>query len=355
MNQLTQYYADTLRAAARGGGKVVPRGGGSKDFYGRATVGEILSLADYRGIINYDPTELVLTARAGTPLAEIEALLAEQNQCLAFEPPHFGSGATLGGAVAAGLSGPRRMQTGPLRDFVLGTKIMDGRGDILKFGGEVMKNVAGFDVSRLLAGSLGSFSLILEVSVKVLPRPPYEATLRMAVPEAEALARLNSWGGQPLPLAASAWYDGQLTLRLAGAHAAVDAACSKLGGSRLEADAASAFWNSVREQQDAFFGGGEALWRLAVPTTAAPLSVPGRQFIEWGGGLRWWKSDAPASVIRSAAQAVGGNATLFRGGDRRDERFTPLPLAQLRLHQGLKKAFDPNNVFDASRLYAELA
>ncbi|MGB7481076.1 MAG: glycolate oxidase subunit GlcE, partial [Burkholderiaceae bacterium] len=262
-------------------------GGGSKDWYGEPlpAAAEPLPTAGYRGIVDYEPTELVITARCGTPLAEIEAALAAQRQMLAFEPPHFGAGATVGGMVAAGLSGPRRQAAGAVRDFVLGAVLMDGRGEVLHFGGQVMKNVAGYDVSRLLAGSLGVLGLILEVSLKVLPQPAACATLRFELPQDEALQALNRWGGQPLPITASAWSDGQLTLRLEGAAAAIASARAKLGGEALEPSQADAFWHALREQDDDFFAGdGDTdLWRLVLPTTAPPLALPGAQLIEWGG------------------------------------------------------------------------
>ncbi|MDF3839590.1 glycolate oxidase subunit GlcE, partial [Cupriavidus basilensis] len=285
-------FRDAIRHATDTRAPLRLRGGGSKDFYGQQLQGDVLDTRAYDGIVDYDPPELVITARCGTPLAQIEAALAERRQMLAFEPPHFAQGATLGGAVAAGLSGPRRQAVGALRDFVLGARVMDGRGDVLNFGGQVMKNVAGYDVSRLMAGSLGTLGLILEVSLKVLPLPFDDATLRFPMDEAEALDRLNQWGGQPLPIAASAWHDGVLHLRLSGAAAALRAARERLGGDAVEPGEADALWRALREQSHPFFApaqAGQALWRIAVPTTAAPLALPGGgQLIEWGGGQRWW-------------------------------------------------------------------
>ena len=247
------------------------RGGGTKDWYGETPHGTLLDTRAHEGIVDYDPTELVITARCGTPLAEIEATLAEKNQMLAFEPPHFADGATIGGVVASGISGPRRAATGAVRDFMLGAVLMDSTGDVLHFGGQVMKNVAGYDVSRLLAGSLGTLGLILEASIKVLPKPFAESTRRLAMTQSEALIQLNRWGGQPLPISASAWCDGQLTLRFSGALAAVAAAENKIGGDPV--DHADAFWRDIREQNDAFFTRThQALWRLSLPSTTPPIA-----------------------------------------------------------------------------------
>lgn len=327
------------------------RGGGSKDFYGGLLAGEVFSLADYRGIVAYEPTELYLTAKAGTPLAEIEAVLAEKGQMLAFEPPQFAT-ATLGGCVAAGLSGPRRMQAGAVRDFVLGAQLVDGTGQVLNFGGQVMKNVAGYDVSRLLAGSLGTLGVLAEITLKVLPKPVAEKTLTFACDEAEVLRWLNDWGGQPLPISASFWHEGQLSLRLSGAAAAVEAAARKLGGN-LAVDAEK-HWISVREQTHAAFA-GQVLWRLALPTDAPPPGLDGLRAIEWGGGLRWYAGEQEA--VRGAAAKVGGHATLYRAPESlrcREDAFQPLSPALLALHRRLKKAFDPRSIFNPGRLYTEL-
>lgn len=345
-------FQERVRAAASSGQPLCIRGGGSKHWYGGQPQGEILDTRAYAGIVDYEPTELVITARCGTPLAEIEAVLAQHGQMLAFEPPHFGLGATLGGTVAAGLCGPRRATSGATRDFVLGAKQLDGKGDVLSFGGKVMKNVAGYDVSRMLAGSLGTLGLLLEVSLKVLPRPFSETTLRFDMSEIDAIRRLNEWGGQPLPLSGSAWCDGVLALRLSGAEAAVEAAIRLLGGAAM-ADA-DAFWADVREQRHAFFAGSEPLWRLSVPSTTGALVLGGAQMIEWGGAQRWLRADgdaATAAAIRRTAQACGGHATLFRGGDKDTGVFQPLAPALARIHARMKNAFDPAHIFNPGRLY----
>jgi glycolate oxidase FAD binding subunit len=328
------------------------RGGGSKDFYGGTAAGELLDTRSHAGIVNYEPTELVITARCGTPLEELESALAARRQCLACEPPHFGA-ATVGGAVATGLSGPRRAAVGSLRDFVLGVKLMDGEGRVHRFGGEVMKNVAGFDVSRLLTGSLGTLGLILEVSLKVLPVTPGDASLRFEMPQDKALEALNRWAGQPLPLVASCWQDGVLTLRLAGARAAVDSACARLGGSVVAQPEAAEFWQGLRQQSAEFFAGEAALWRLSVPSVAPPLELPAATLIEWGGAQRWMRGDADPSRMRDVAARAGGHATLFRGGDKSGGVFSPLPPALMEVHRRLKQSFDPYGVFNPGRLYPE--
>jgi len=352
---LLRQFADRIRSAADAGGKLRLRGGGTKDFYGCALSGEAFDTREYSGVVSYEPTELVVTARCGTPLTELEAMLAAEKQMLSFEPPHFGAGATLGGCVAAGLSGPRRAANGPaygaVRDYVLGCRLMDGRGDALRFGGQVMKNVAGYDVSRLIAGSMGTLGLILEISLKVLPLPVARATLKFAMTESETLARLNELGGRPLPVTATMWHSGELYLRLEGAAAAVDAACVKLGGARLDEGGAALFWQGVREHTGPFFGGPDPLWRLSVASTAGPITLDGTQLIEWGGALRWWKTDADAAAVRKAAKAAGGHATLFRGSERSSGVFAPLDPVLAKLHRNLKAAFDPAGVFDHGRLY----
>jgi glycolate oxidase FAD binding subunit len=348
-----QPLIEKIRGAAAHGTALRLRGGGTKDFYGNEPRGELLDTRAYAGIVDYEPTELVVTARCGTSLSELEKKLEEAGQCLPFEPPHFGEGATLGGCVAAGLSGPRRASAGALRDFVLGAKIVDGRGRVLSFGGQVMKNVAGYDVSRVLAGSLGTLGLIAEISLKVLPRPPAERTVRLAMPQERALEALNRWAGQPLPISASAWREGELTLRLSGSPAALDPAAAAIGGETLEG-AQTAFWPSIREHSHAFFTGPEPLWRIAVPSITAPLELPGRQLIEWGGGLRWLKSECDPRAVREAAKSAKGHATLFRAANKAVAVFAPLEPIALHLHRELKAAFDPAGVLNPGRLYPEL-
>jgi glycolate oxidase FAD binding subunit len=351
MNMTLQDFADKIGHATATRTLLRIRGGGSKDWYGQDVQGTVLDTTAYRGITDYEPTELVISARCGTPLAEIEAHLARHGQMLAFEPPHFGPGATIGGTVAAGLSGPRRQAAGAVRDFVLGAVLVDGQGEVLHFGGKVMKNVAGYDVSRLLAGSLGVFGLIAEVSLKVLPKPVAECTVQLHMKEDEALRRLNEWGGQPLPVSASSWHDGVLTVRLSGARSAVDAARARIGGEPL--DDADDWWRALREHDGAFFADAGSLWRLSLPTVAPPLALSGTQLIEWGGAQRWLKTSADAAAIRTAASRAGGHATLFRGGDRHAGVFQPLAPAVLAIHRQLKNAFDPARVFNRGRMYKD--
>ena len=337
------------------------RGSGTKDFYGGPLVGEALEVRELRGISSYEPTELVITARAGTPLAEVEAALAEQGQCLAFEPPRLGDashgGGTLGGVVAAGLSGPARAAVGGVRDFVLGASMLNGKGELLSFGGQVMKNVAGYDVSRLLAGSMGVLGVICEVSLKVLPLAPAECTLRFEMDQITALRHLNEWSGQPLPINASAWWDGLLILRLRGAAAAVASACTRLGGERIDDTLARHFWSQLRDQQDDFFRQAEAavaqgatLWRLSVASNAPRLELPGTSpLIEWGGALRWVVSTAAAATVHAAALDGRGHAVAYRSPTP-EPPAAHLSPALLRVHRALKHAFDPDNLFNRQRL-----
>jgi glycolate oxidase FAD binding subunit len=338
---------EQVRAATAAGAPLSIRAGGSKDFFGNAGEGERLDPRGCAGIVAHEPTELVITARCGTRLAELEAVLDAAGQMLPFEPPHFGAEATVGGCIAAGLAGPRRASAGGVRDYVLGVKLLTGRGDLLSFGGTVMKNVAGYDVARLAAGSLGVLGVITEVSLKVLPKPVTETTLRLELDEAAALARMNAWAGKPLPISATAWRDGALHARLSGARAAVADAISRIGGDEVDA---RAFWRGLREQSDEFFAGDLPLWRLALPTTAPPVALPGPHLIEWGGGQRWLRSGAPAEEIRARAAALGGHATRFRGGERRDV-FAPLPPPIAAIHRRLKAEFDPAGIFNRGRMF----
>jgi glycolate oxidase FAD binding subunit len=310
------------------------------------------------GVVAYEPSELVITARAGTPLSQIETTLTNEGQMLAFEPPHFGRGATLGGCVAAGLAGPRRASLGPtygsVRDFMLGARLIDGRGQVLSFGGVVMKNVAGYDIARALAGSLGILGVIVEVSLKVLPLPMHECTLQFAMPETDALRNLNRWGGQALPISASVWCDGALFVRLSGAASAIRAARSALGGEVVEQPQALTLWESIREQTHAFFTDDQPLWRMSVPSTTPVLPAAGLQLIEWGGALRWVKTAISCEQMRTLAQQVGGHATAFRGGDRSRGVFTPLAPTLATIHRRLKTQFDPAGIFNPGRMYPDL-
>jgi glycolate oxidase FAD binding subunit len=351
LSDLTRDIGERVEAAAAAGTALCIRGGGSKDFYGREPAGEPLEMAGHAGIVSYEPTELVLTARAGTPLAEIEAALAAEGQMLPFEPPHYGPGATLGGTVACNLSGPRRAAAGAARDFVLGTRVVNGRGEALRFGGEVMKNVAGYDLSRLMAGALGTLGVVLEVSLKVLPRAETELTLVRPTGPKEALTNLHGWGRRPYPVSATC-YDGEsLYVRLSGAPGAVAAARAAIGGDPLPE--AEGFWERVREHRHGFFQSRGTLWRLSLASDADPPGPPGKQLWEWGGALRWLASDAPGDEVRAYAEAHGGHAMAFRGGDR-DAFFHPPAPGVMALHRRLKAAFDPAGVLNPGRMFPGL-
>ena len=350
--------SEQIRAAVVDRKSLRVRAGGSKDFYGNTPQGAVLDPRVISGIVSYEPSELAMAAYCGTPLAEVEAVLAAQGQMLAFEPPHFGDGATIGGCIASGLAGPRRASAGythgGVRDFILGAKLLDGRAQLLSFGGMVMKNVAGYDVARLLAGSLGVLGVIIEAAFKVVPRPGAETTLQFVLNEGAALDQLNAWGGQPLPISASAWQAGTLHVRLSGSASAINAAVTRLGGDLIEPAAATRFWYQLREHSEPFFGGDAPLWRLSLPPGAVPVELGEEQLIEWGGALRWIRSRCPAAQLRARAHALGGHATLFRGGERTHPVFTPLAPALNAIHRRLRAQFDPHSIFDCGRLYPEM-
>jgi glycolate dehydrogenase FAD-binding subunit len=353
----TAALRERIRGAAAERRPVRIRGGGTKDFYGEALAGDPLDTRDVRGIVSYAPGELVLTARAGTPLREIEATLAAHGQMLAFEPPSHGSDTTLGGVVASGFSGPRRPHAGAVRDFVLGVRIIDGTGEALGFGGQVIKNVAGFDVSRLMAGALGTLGVLTEISLKLLPRPRVETTRIVECSGPDALRLVNEWGGKPLPISATCFHAGRLWVRLSGAAAAIASAIPAIGGSESDG---SAFWPALRDQTLDYFApatrGEATLWRIAVRSTAPWSGLPGDPLVEWGGALRWFSSTdaSDAAAIRRWAAASGGHATLYRGTDKSAGAFDALPDPLLGLHRRLKQVFDPHGILNRGRLYPAL-
>ncbi|MBC7610086.1 MAG: glycolate oxidase subunit GlcE [Polaromonas sp.] len=371
-NDLIEPIARRVRAAAAAGAPLRIRGGGSKDFYGESLQGDVLDTESLTGVVSYEPSELVVTARAGTKLAVLEALLAAQGQSLPFEPPHFSASSTIGGMVASGLSGPARASVGAVRDYVLGLKLLNGKGEHLTFGGQVMKNVAGYDVSRLMVGAMGTLGLMTEISLKVLPLAPLEASLHFECSQQQALDWLNAWGAQPLPLNASCWVEdkgvGTLYLRLRGAQAAVEAACKTLGEkfggkkSDIENDNAevAADWQACRNQQLPWFQERSAtqdLWRLSVPQTTPALDLPDSPLIEWHGGQRWVRAASEhAPHLRSVAAAAGGSATLFIASVARtawaEGRFDTLKPPLDRIHRDLKREFDPAGIFNRGRMSA---
>jgi glycolate oxidase FAD binding subunit len=329
-------------------------GGGSKGFYGRAAVGEPLSLAGYRGIIAYEPQELFITARSGSPLTELQAILAEQRQYLPFEPPIFSPTATIGGAVAAGLTGSGRPYLGALRDFVLGVTLLDGTGQTLHFGGQVVKNVAGFDCSRLMAGAMGTLGVLLEISVRILPRPAARTTIVRTETQAETLASLGTLARTHNPVTAASHDGERLVLRLAGARQAVAECAARLGGERLDDALADAYWAALDAHRLPFFAGDTPLWRISLPPSTKELTLPGAVYLDWGGAIRWLRTEAPAAEVRALIAPYGGHATLFRGGDHRDDVFPAMPPVLRKVHERLKAVFDPAGILNPGRLYAGL-
>ncbi|HEY1057974.1 MAG TPA: glycolate oxidase subunit GlcE [Limnobacter sp.] len=354
MSDFLDHLCSRVETAARNGTPLRPVGGNTKQFYGGPLQGEDVNLSEWTGILAYEPTELVITAKAGTPLATIEAALAEHQQELAFEPPRFGAQSTIGGVIASGLAGPARLARGGVKDYVLGCTLLDGKGQLLHFGGVVMKNVAGYDVSRVIPGSLGTLGIAVDLSIKVLPKAVAEATLQFEYSEAKAIEQTNGWLGKPLPINATAWENGLLTVRLRGARAAVDAAVKGLGGAVMLPPAADAFWASLRDQTHPMFTAEGDLWRLAVPATRAPLNLPGQSLHEWASGLRWLRPAEGTSLehIRSAAQAVGGHSTLYRSSnpEQRAQAFHAPAKAMVELQRRLKQQFDPAGIFSVNRL-----
>ena len=327
-------------------------GGNSKAFYGRKIQGEELDVSGYQGIVSYEPTELVVTARCGTPISDVEALLAEQNQILPFEPPHFGESATVGGTIACGLSGSARPYSGSVRDYVLGVRMINGKGEDLTFGGQVMKNVAGFDVSRLMTGSLGTLGVILEVSFKLLPRPEAEITIQQECDQQQAISLMNKLAGQALPLSATCYEQGKLSIRLSGFPSAIESAHKKIGGQLQETG--DAYWRSIKEHEHDFFAGEKPLWRIAVPPATAPLDLEEQSLIEWGGAQRWYRSDLPAEKIREIVHSKRGHATLFRSTDDQPDIFSPLSPEIKKIHRRLKESFDPYGIFNIGKMYQDL-
>lgn len=346
-----QLIAEQVGAAIESGSTLDIRGGNSKAFYGNPAAGEALDVSGHSGIVEYDPGELVLTCRAGSLLSEIRDALAENGQYLPFESPGFGESATVGGTVACGFSGPARPWRGSLRDYLLGVKMVNGTGEVVQFGGQVMKNVAGYDMSRLLAGSMGTLGVLLETSFKVLPMPARERTLVFDCSQAEAIERVNRWSGKPLPLSGSFWQDDRLCLRLSGARSEVDRAVARLSSGDLLEE--TALWSDLSEHRLAFFEKPGNLWRLSVPSATAQMDLAGDCLVDWGGAQRWYVTDQPAEVIREKARQAGGHATLFRGDDA-TETFQPLPPALRQIQERIRLALDPQGVFNPGRMYRDV-
>ncbi len=333
-------------------------GQGSKSFLGIINDATALDISEHSGIVSYEPTELVITARAGTTLKVINRALNEYNQTLAFEPPAYSDNATLGGTIACALAGPAKPYLGGTRDYILGCKVLTGHGKILQFGGEVMKNVAGYDVSRLMTGAMGTLGAILDISVKVLPRSKQEHTLVQETPIEKAIENMQALAGLGLPVTASAYLEGKMYTRLSGTESATSAAAKKLPGDKLPGNQAGSIelWLQLREHQLPFFNKKQSLWRISVPALTNPIDINGSWLYDWAGMQRWLFTDATAETVRTATRAVNGHATLFRADEnikREAGVFQPLPAPLLKLHQRLKQEFDPAGIFNHQRLFPE--
>ena len=324
--------------------------GGTKHFYGRKIEGQLLSLKNLNGIIEYEPSELFITAYSGTLLNEIEQTLDSQNQMLPFEPPHFGPQATFGGMIAAGLSGPRRISSGAVRDSILGVDLINGKGEVLQFGGKVMKNVAGYDVSRLMCGALGTLGILTSITLRLLPKPVSEKTIALSLNPKDAIKKMNFLANTAIPVSAT-FYDGnKLFIRLTGSLSTIETCINKIGGEQI--DEHEKFWENIKEHQHVFFKTDLPLWRISVPPYTAPLDISNTYAMEWNGGLRWYATDMSAKEIRNKIECVGGHACLFRG-DKIEQIFHPLTHTELSIHQKLKQAFDPANILNPGKMYAE--
>ena len=349
-NDLETELGSSVAQAVANGTALKIIGGDSKSFYGNPVEAQALEVGMHTGVIDYDPAELVITLRAGCKLNQVEVLLAENNQMLGFEPLHLDDKATIGGVLASGLAGPRRAYAGGVREYILGVKILSGRGEILNFGGRVIKNVAGFDVSRLMAGAQGTLGIILEASLRVIPR--FETELSLEFEHSSVAAHIqwiNQLSSKPLPLSASSWYQGRSTIRLSGSQQGVDSAAAKLGGTP-ETD----IWEQLREQRHDYFTNNKKLFRLSLPQTCEDLFPGESQLIEWGGAQRWLSGDPDLDQLRQKLESNEGTACAYRGVDPGAQVFHPLNSSMLALHRSLKSSFDPAGIFNPGRLYREL-
>ena len=353
MNDRTEALVEAVVSARREGRPLYISAGGSKrNLAGRDCTATPLDVSTHTGVVDYHPGELVVTARAGTPLAELEKILEQHGQALPCEPPGFDGRATIGGTLACNLSGPARPWAGSVRDLVLGVQLINGRGELLNFGGQVMKNVAGYDVSRLQAGALGTLGILTRISLKVLPRPEQSLSLAYDLALPEALVTMNRRAGEPAPLAGACWVAGRLYLRLAGSPGAVAHTAGRWGGERLGDDAA--VWASLRELTHPFFDGPEPLWRFSVNPTAPMAGEWGPMLVDWCGAQRWLRGAQDPARLQAAATQAGGHVCLFRGGDRSGEVRQPADPVSRRLQLRLKQAFDPNGILNPGRLYSWL-
>lgn len=343
-NQVNQAIADKTPLSISAGN--------SKNFYGHQVVGTPLDVSRHSGIINYEPTELVITVRAGSNLKQIEQTLASDKQMFAFEPPAYADTATIGGTIACNLSGPRRPFSGAARDFVLGCKIINGKGEILHFGGEVMKNVAGYDVSRLMCGAMGTLGVLLELSIKVLPKPDTELTLIHEMTINESLDKIHQLKRSALPISATGFDGNNLYIRLSGSRGAVSAAAKLIGGDEVEQG--DDYWLKLKEQQLAYFKKQSNLWRLSLKSNTPVLNLSGRTLYEWNGAQRWLISDENETVIRDAVAKQGGHAICYYQHNTPDHVFHPLQPGLLKLHQRIKHAFDPSGIFNPGKMYTEI-
>ena len=350
MSDIIHEQIERVKQANNDGTKLKIVGGGSTNFMGRQSEGELISTAEHSGIVSYEPIELVLTARAGTPLVEINAALAEHNQRLAFEPPSFEGHATLGGTLACHLSGPGRPWNGSIRDHVLGIRLINGRAEELRFGGQVMKNVAGYDVSRLQAGAMGTLGIISEVSLKIMPQPIASKTIKREMNATQAIDQMNRLSGQSKPLTAACWFDNHLYLRVEGSRSAVDSTISQWQGVVIEDS--DNLWAQLREHQLDYYATQSPLWRFSVNSNAEHFLPDEDWLIDWGGSQRWLRGDFAANELESLAEHAGGQVSLYRGGDRLQDVFHTQPEALRQLHQRLKQSFDPNGIFNPGRLYS---
>jgi len=350
INSEEEHFVGQIRRAKESGTPLEIVGGATKRFYGRPVTGEQLVTTGNRGIVEYEAPELVITVRAGTRLVDVERTLAEQGQILPFEPPQFGHESTIGGVIAAGLSGPRRPYAGAVRDAVLGVRVMTSTAESLNFGGQVMKNVAGYDVSRLMTGAMGTLGLLLLVSIRVAPRPQCERTAVWEMTEVDAHKRMLALARQSLPITAVCFDGNLLRVRIAGTDSAVIDAERTLAPDSIEP---VSYWQELRDQRLPFFRSSDPLWRLSLPPASKSIDLPGKCLWDWGGACRWLISDAPADQIRRLASATGGHATLFRS-ESNESPFTPLGAVNLRIHRRLKKTFDPARIFNPGRMYADI-